>query len=73
MQKNQNVSANDPLRALVMHICVAEVNVILVLVKYCTRGHLETRPLIILSNYKYWKPYHLIVLKAADVAINTTL
>lgn len=56
-----------------MHICVAEVNMILVLVKYCTLGHLETGPFIILANYKYWKPYHLIVLIAADVAFNTTL
>ncbi len=56
-----------------MHICAAEVNMILVLVKYCTLGHLETGSFIILANYKYWKPYHLIVLIAADVAINTTL
>lgn len=69
----RNVSENNPLRALVMHICVAAVNLILVLVKYCTPGHLETGSFIILSNYKYWKLYHLIVLIAADVAINTTL
>lgn len=69
----RNVSENNPLRALVMHICVAEVNMILVLVKYCTLGHLETGPFIILANCKYWKLYCLIVLIAADVAINTTL
>ena len=56
-----------------MHICEARVNMILVLVKYCTQGHLETRPFIILANYKYWKLCRLIVLIAADVAINTTL
>lgn len=56
-----------------MHICVSKVNMILVLVKYCTLGHLETGRFIILANYKYWKPYPLIVLIAADVAINTTL
>lgn len=56
-----------------MHICVAEVNMILVLVKYCIGGHLETGPFIILANYKYWKPCCLIVLIATDVAINTTL
>lgn len=69
----RNVSENNPLRALVMHICVSKVNMILVLVKYCTLGHLETGRFIILANYKYWKPYPLIVLIAADVAINTTL
>lgn len=56
-----------------MHICVSEVNMILVLVKYCTLGHLETGQFLILANYKYWKPLLLIVLIAADVAINTTL
>lgn len=69
----RNVSENNPLRALVMHICVAEVNMILALVKYCTLGHLETGTFIILANYKYWKPNGLIVLIATDVAINTTL
>lgn len=56
-----------------MHICVAEVSMILFLVKNCTQGHLETGPFIIPANYKYWKLYCLIVLIAADVAINTTL
>lgn len=56
-----------------MHICVSEVNMILVLVKYCTLGHLETGWFLNLANYKYWKLFLLIVLIAADVAINTTL
>lgn len=56
-----------------MHLCVSEVNMILFLVKYCTLGHLETGRFSILANYKYWKLVLLIVLIAADVAINTTL
>lgn len=56
-----------------MHICEDKVNMILFLVKYCTLGHLETGRFIILANYKYWKLFLLIVLIAADVAINTIL
>lgn len=56
-----------------MHICIAEVNVILFPVKYCSLGHLDSGPLLIPANYKYWKLHRLIVLIAPDVAINTTL